>query len=209
MNWKQAIFLGSWPSLDLLPKKFQHELAFVGRSNVGKSSLINALCWQTKLAKVSATPGKTQEFVFFDIAKRCHLVDLPGYGYAKVSHTLKRSWDQLENYLTTRADACLLLLDSRHGLTENDRQFLTWLQHHKLPHLIIWTKADKLSQKELALAKREFTKIFDAPPLILHQGDSSTLEYLRKEIEQLLSKLPAPYLKKTHVSTLQSPPLEC
>jgi GTP-binding protein len=127
------------------------EVAIVGRSNVGKSSLINSLFKGPKLAKASSTPGKTQSINFFNVDERLLLVDLPGYGYAKVSKELKEKWSVLiESYLHSRKSLKLILflIDSRREPTEEDIAFLQWAAHRSIPLLLIFTKADKITPLE-------------------------------------------------------------
>lgn len=127
------------------------EIALVGRSNVGKSSLINHLLRNSTLAKTSATPGKTQSINFFSIDRQLTLVDLPGYGYAKVSKTIQEQWALLiDHYLQTRTSLKLILflIDSRREMTEEDRAFIKWASHHQKPLLILFTKADKIKEHE-------------------------------------------------------------
>jgi GTP-binding protein len=128
------------------------EIAFLGRSNVGKSSLINSLLQRKALARTSNTPGRTQSLNFFLINKRFYFVDLPGYGYAKVSKKMRGEWGKMaEEYLAEREQLVLSiqLIDSRHEPTELDCQLHEWLQHHNQPQLIVATKADKLSSNQL------------------------------------------------------------
>lgn len=127
------------------------EIAIVGRSNVGKSSLINHLLKNKGLARVSATPGKTQTLNFFTVDEQLALVDLPGYGFAKVTPEMKKQWAKsIDSYLNQRASLkmILFLLDSRRSPTEEDCVFIKWASHHQLPFLIIFTKADKVSENE-------------------------------------------------------------
>lgn len=127
------------------------EMAIVGRSNVGKSSLLNHLMQTKSLAKVSSTPGKTQRLNYFLIDDTLLLVDLPGYGYAKVNHTTKQEWaTHLEDYLNTRPSLRLLLflLDIRRIPNEDDLAFLEWAKYQKLPTILVLTKSDKLNEKE-------------------------------------------------------------
>lgn len=127
------------------------ELAVIGRSNVGKSSLINSLFKGQKLAKASSTPGKTQSINFFVVDQQLLLVDLPGYGYAKVSKELKEKWSLLiETYLQGRKSlrCVLFLIDSRRLPTDQDITFLQWATHHRIPLLLVFTKTDKLSAQE-------------------------------------------------------------
>lgn len=129
------------------------EVAFAGRSNAGKSTAINALANRRKLAFVSKTPGRTQAINFFDMGKQCSLVDLPGYGYAKVPRTEQARWDELiSTYISTRNSLILLVIivDIRRGLTVLDRQLLNWLAPTRKPVHILLTKADKLTRQQAA-----------------------------------------------------------
>jgi len=126
-----------------------HEVAFAGRSNVGKSSAINAIAGQARLARTSKTPGRTQQIVFFEIDSRQRLVDLPGYGYAKVPPGLQRHWEKaVRHYLEDRNSlrGLILLGDIRRGLTDLDRQLLEWCAHKNLFVHLLLTKSDKLSR---------------------------------------------------------------
>lgn len=145
--YHQAKFINSAPRLQDAPPDQGMEIAFAGRSNAGKSSAINTLVQQNALARVSKTPGRTQLLNFFQIDEQRKLVDLPGYGYAKVPEAIKRDWQKMmENYLKNRKALCgiVLVMDIRHPLTEFDWQMVDWCEHSKLPLHILLTKADKL-----------------------------------------------------------------
>lgn len=137
------------------------EIAFAGRSNVGKSSLINHLTQKKDLAKVSSTPGKTQLINFFDIDESFALVDLPGYGFAKISKETREKWgDLIQGYLENRKTLKLiiLLIDLRHPPTIEDIAFAKWALHFNKPLLIVFTKSDKLSKNEvISHCQRNFT----------------------------------------------------
>ena len=146
-------FLKGVVSLDGLPPTGAPEVAFAGRSNVGKSSLINALCGRTGIARASNTPGRTQEINYFDLSGRMRLVDLPGYGYAEAPMDLVKRWTKLvDMFLTGRAELvrAYLLIDARHGLKPNDREMMTRLDKAAVSYQIVLTKADKISASQLA-----------------------------------------------------------
>jgi len=129
------------------------EIAFLGRSNVGKSSLINSLLLRKGLARTSNTPGRTQSINFFLINDSFLFSDLPGYGYAKVSKSMRSDWGKMaEEYLSDREELalCIQLIDSRHPPTPLDIQLNDWLKHHEKPFIVVATKADKSSKTELA-----------------------------------------------------------
>ena len=153
------------------PKENLPEIAFLGRSNVGKSSLINSLLGGRRLAFTSATPGKTQQIVFFRINQRFFFVDLPGYGYAKVARSLRESWGQLiESYLRGREQlkVSILIVDSRIGPTHQDLQELVWLQGYSLPVFIVSTKADKLSRVELQKSLKHTKSMCRETPVVAY-----------------------------------------
>lgn len=135
-----------------LPASDKPEIVFSGRSNVGKSSLINKLMNRKALARVSATPGKTATINFFNV-DTFHLVDLPGYGYAKVSHSEKRRWAELvEGYFAQDRNFCLIvqIVDIRHSPTKDDLQMIDFLYNNQFPFIIVLTKKDKLNKTQLA-----------------------------------------------------------
>ncbi len=134
-----------------LPADGRPEVAFIGRSNVGKSSLLNALVGRKQLARTSATPGKTRQFNYYLINQRFYLVDLPGLGYARISARERERWARLiQRYLTTRPTLQLVfhLIDSRHPPQEMDRRIMEMMKGSHVPYVIVLTKADKLSQAE-------------------------------------------------------------
>ena len=152
MNVAHAEFVMSNTKLEQCPKSKLPEYAFIGRSNVGKSSLINMLCNRKKLAKTSSRPGKTQLINHFLINKQWHLVDLPGYGYARVSKTQKKTFQKfITNYFIKRKEliSAFLLIDFRHKPQNLDLEFMSWLGENFIPFSIIFTKSDKLKEKEI------------------------------------------------------------
>ncbi len=159
MEIKSAKYLISSPKVEGCPKPDKPEYAFIGRSNVGKSSLINMLTNHAKLAKTSGSPGKTQMINHFMINDTFYIVDLPGYGYAKVSQTQRGQWQKMiENYLKQRENlmTTFVLIDSRHEPQAIDLQFLRNLGEWHVPFNIIFTKADKSTQKEAHRNARVF-----------------------------------------------------
>lgn len=157
MEVTQARYLISSPSVDKCPKPDRPEYAFIGRSNVGKSSLINLLCNRRELAKISASPGKTSLINHFEITSndKCtwYLVDLPGYGFAKRSQTQRKAWKQMiEAYIRTRENLGLLfvLIDSRLEPQKLDLDFIGKLGEWQVPFALVFTKADKSTQREVA-----------------------------------------------------------
>ena len=158
MQINSAKFVISNSDIQKCPSPTMPEYAFIGRSNVGKSSLINMLTNHKKLAKTSSTPGKTQLVNHFLINDSWYLVDLPGYGYARSSKSERNAWKKMiDAYLLTRSNLmCIfLLIDSRIPLQKNDMEFMTWLATHQLPFVIIYTKSDKLSDKKLVVSLRK------------------------------------------------------
>jgi GTP-binding protein len=159
MDIKSATYLISNVRVDACPTPDMPEFAFIGRSNVGKSSLINMLTSSTKLAKVSSNPGKTQTINHFIINKNWYLVDLPGYGYAKVSQTQRAAWQKMiANYLQKRENlvTVFVLIDVRLKPQKNDLDFLAQLGEWKVPFNIVFTKADKITQREASKNAKQF-----------------------------------------------------
>lgn len=149
---KKCTFMLSVANLKQLPNGDRSEVAFAGRSNVGKSSLINALFGQKKLAKTSSTPGRTQQLNYFNLDDRLYLVDLPGYGFAKAPKDIVRNWQQLINsYLVGRPNLrrVFLLIDSRHGIKKIDSEIMDMLDKAAVTYQIVLTKIDKISASAL------------------------------------------------------------
>jgi GTP-binding protein len=141
------------------------EIAFVGRSNVGKSTIINTLLNRKKLARVSGTPGKTREINFYNVDDILYFVDLPGYGYASVSKEKKSSWGEfIETYLTIREQLKLiiLLVDIRHEPSADDKQMYYWVMEKNIPHIIVATKADKIPRAQVHPRANEIRKSLQA-----------------------------------------------
>lgn len=151
MKIKSSDIVISAVSPSQYPEDMLPEIAFVGRSNVGKSSTLNTLLGRKSLARVSSTPGKTRTINFFIINKEFYLVDLPGYGYAKVSKSEKASWGKImETYLSTRQNLqeVILLVDIRHEPTNDDKMMYDWIKHYGYGSIVIATKSDKISRSK-------------------------------------------------------------
>jgi len=149
IDFRHVVFLTSVPDSRLAPPDDGAEVAFAGRSNAGKSSALNTISGQNALARTSKTPGRTQQINFFDLGNRQRLVDLPGYGYAKVPVAMKEKWQRsLTEYLHIRQSlrGLVLLMDCRHPLTDYDRQMLMWCADAGLATHILLTKSDKLKR---------------------------------------------------------------
>jgi GTP-binding protein len=147
--YQRATFVTGAHNLTQLPPDEGIEVAFAGRSNSGKSSAINRITGQKSLARTSKTPGRTQQINYFVLDAQRHIVDLPGYGYAKVSEKVKQHWQHtLEAYLLQRSSlkGLVLMMDIRHPMNEFDRQMILWCQHSEMPLHILLTKADKLGR---------------------------------------------------------------
>jgi len=146
MKIKEAAYVISSPSVEQCPKPDKPEYAFIGRSNVGKSSLINMICGRDALAKISASPGKTKLINHFVVNKEWYLVDLPGYGYAKISQSERKKWEKMiQDYLRKRESLVnvFVLIDSRHMPQKIDLEFVNQLGEWQIPFTLVFTKADK------------------------------------------------------------------
>lgn len=190
--YSQAVFLKSAARVDQLPEDTGFEVAFAGRSNAGKSSALNCLTTIRQLARTSKTPGRTQLINLFTISDADHrLVDLPGYGYAKVALSVKRDWQEnLAEYLDVRQSlkGLVLLMDIRHPLKELDQMMVSWAIQRQLPVHILLTKADKLSRgnaQNTLLQVREHYKLME--PLITVQSFSSLKKQGVEELIQVMN----------------------
>jgi GTP-binding protein len=159
MNIASAVYMISNPDYLHCPKPDRPEYAFIGRSNVGKSSLINMICNNDKLAKTSGTPGKTQLINHFLINDEWYIVDLPGYGFAKVSQTQRKKWAKMiEDYLRRRPNLVnvFILIDSRHSPQRIDLEFVNTLGEWQVPFCLVFTKADKENQRTVSANVKAF-----------------------------------------------------
>jgi len=190
----ECTFLLGMAHLSQLPTDALPEIAFAGRSNVGKSSLLNALTGRKTLARTSNTPGRTQQINFFNLADRLMLADLPGYGYAKVSKSLSKEWNILiRTYLRGRAPLrrVCMLVDSRHGIKDNDREIMDMLDESAVNYMIVLTKADKIKKSaqetvqektQEALASRPAAFPF---PMLTSSEKGTGIPELRAELARL------------------------
>jgi len=204
MNIKSATFVTSAVKPSQYPPSDRPEIAFAGRSNVGKSSLMNTLLGRKKLVKTSSTPGRTQTINFFSINDRFYFIDLPGYGYAKVPKAVRKSWGPMvENYLKTRRAgeqtlpeasqglcAVVVILDIRRLPNQGDHDLLAWLAHYEVPALVVLTKVDKLKKNQQAKQRSAIARELSTDPssLILVSGTTGLgRQELWKAIESRLS----------------------
>lgn len=181
-----ATFVTSAPRLEDCPPATLPEVCFAGRSNVGKSSLLNALTNKKRLARTSNVPGKTQQMNYYNITETCYFVDLPGYGYAKVPKKERDRWGKnIREYLEKRETLRLVahLVDSRHKPSEQDQEFFYWMAVNRLPFCVLLSKADKLSNNKLAQSKaavrRMLAEMNIEVPILAYSSDT------KKGIEQV------------------------
>ena len=192
MHIKQAVLETVCGITSVLPKNDLPEIAFLGKSNVGKSSLINTLMQRKSLARTSQAPGKTQTINYYKVNDSLYFVDLPGYGYAKVSQELRQKWGKMiERYITTSPTLKLicLLVDIRHEPTENDRLMYDWIKYHGYKVLLILTKADKLKRsvlnKHIKIIEKAL-KVVDEDMIVAF---SSETKQGREEVYEIISNM--------------------
>lgn len=186
-----AKFVGSAAGPEGYPPGDLPEVAFVGRSNVGKSTLINGLLNRKGLAKTSGTPGKTRLINFFEVNGRFHLVDLPGYGYARVPKGEQAAWrNRIEGYLQGRGPLRLVvvLVDIRHPLAASDRQMVEWLAHFGRPCLVVATKRDKLSRSRVHQAAQLLSKETDREVVAVSARAREGLDDLWRVLTEALAE---------------------
>lgn len=193
MNYNKSEFMASYGLSRQLPESDRPEIVFSGRSNVGKSSLINKLCNRKNLARVSSMPGKTATINFYRVDS-AYFVDLPGYGYAKVSNADRDRWDRLINsYFENPRQLTVLvqLLDCRHLPSADDTQMLEYLHYHKIPFVVALTKADKLKKSELDAKMESFRELcapFGCRQVFLTSAEKGTgVEELRAYLDSCLT----------------------
>ncbi len=194
MEFQTARFITSAPGLNDCPIESLPEFCFAGRSNVGKSSLINKLTQKRKLAKTSNTPGKTQQMNYYEIDETIYLVDLPGFGFAKVPKKERTRWGKnIQDYLLNRGTLKLILhlVDARHEPSALDEEFFYWMASKKKPFAVILTKTDKLSNNKLNSSKRVIRNVLEEMnievPVIATSAENDTgIEELRSLITEFL-----------------------
>jgi len=195
-TFTNAMFIGSFPSHKDLPDDLGDEIAFCGRSNSGKSSVINALTNNKKLAKTSKTPGRTQSINLFCLKnnENKRLIDLPGYGYAKVSKSTRTEWSLIiDEYLNSRKSlhGLVVIMDIRHPFKDSDKILINWSKKTKTPLLVILNKADKLSKNQSRIELEKSKKLMkeisvDFEIMAFSSKDLNGLNELHKSLERLL-----------------------
>jgi ribosome biogenesis GTP-binding protein ysxC len=192
MHIKQAVLETVCGITSVLPKNDLPEIAFLGKSNVGKSSLINTLMQRKSLARTSQAPGKTQTINYYKVNDSLYFVDLPGYGYAKVSQELRQKWGKMiERYITTSPTLKLicLLVDIRHEPTENDRLMYEWIKYHGYKVLLILTKADKLKRSVLNKHIKIIEKALKVADEDMVVAFSSETKQGREEVYEIIDNM--------------------
>ena len=192
MHIKQAVLETVCGITSVLPKNDLPEIAFLGKSNVGKSSLINTLMQRKSLARTSQAPGKTQTINYYKVNDSLYFVDLPGYGYAKVSQELRQKWGKMiERYITTSPTLKLicLLVDIRHEPTENDRLMYDWIKYHGYKVLLILTKADKLKRSVLNKHIKMIEKALKVADEDMVVAFSSESKQGREEVYEIIDNM--------------------
>lgn len=196
MNIKWSEHVTTAVSPDGYPPCELPEIAMVGRSNVGKSSLINFLTQRKSLARVGNTPGKTRVINFFSVENKLLLVDLPGYGYAKVSESEKRKWGKIiETYLNNRSQLCgiIMLVDIRHKPTQQDKMMYQWIVTMGKPHILVATKADKIAkahhQKHIKEIRQTLELVRDIPVIPVSASNKTGFINVWSEIEKIVPGL--------------------
>ncbi|HME98263.1 MAG TPA: ribosome biogenesis GTP-binding protein YihA/YsxC [Terriglobia bacterium] len=193
MKISSARFVKSATQPDDFPRDQRPEIAFCGRSNIGKSSLLNTLTDTQGLARTSSSPGRTQTINFFLIDDRTYFVDLPGYGYAKVPKVVKEKWGgMIEGYLRDRQQLklALMLIDSRMPPMDSDMMMKKWLDHHEIPNAVVLTKIDKISRNQLNQALRTGARMLNTKEIIpfsavTHSGKNEILARIRTAVDHI------------------------
>jgi GTP-binding protein len=194
MEFQTASFVTSAPALNDCPDESMPEFCFAGRSNVGKSSLLNKITNKRKLARTSNTPGKTQQMNYYNIDDTCYFVDLPGFGFAKVPEKERKRWGQdIQEYLKKRSTLRLILhlVDVRHPPSKLDEEFFFWMASNEMPFAVILTKADKLSKNKqnqsVARARKILSTMNIEVPMIACSAESGAgIRELQKLITDFL-----------------------
>lgn len=188
--YSKAVFLKSAAKVNHLPDDSGYEVAFAGRSNAGKSSALNCLTGVKQLARTSKTPGRTQLINLFSLDEERRLVDLPGYGYAKVAQHIKEEWQKnLAHYLEVRKSlkGLILLMDIRHPLKDLDQMMIDWALNRQLPVHILLTKADKISRSEAKNTVNHVRKFYDLVEYLISVQSFSSLK--KEGVETLIMQL--------------------
>ena len=190
MNIHNVHFLKSVTQIDQRPLPPKPEVAVIGRSNVGKASLINTLFNRKNLAKISSTPGKTRLINYFSVDDQLYFVDLPGYGYAKLSKKMRSGWQKdIEAYLKSNLELKLvfLLLDSRREIMENDSLMIDWLRHYQIPYILVLTKSDKISNNQYKIINSKLRNKYPNQDILRFSSKNRTgKEDILKILEQIV-----------------------